>query len=685
MATEDEDESFSYSFVSESEPMDEYICPLSGKVMLDPHQTDCCGNHISASRVEKLLRAKKPCPLCEAPNPADSTGGTRVFTTHRDLFYQRKVLNLLVYCPHSDNGCQWEGPLADLQSHTLSCDMQPWKCQYCGFKTMHGIGTANHAPSCPKRPVMCQDCDQSILHCDSEEHREACPSRTVSCEFAHVGCKSEFPQRESSQHALEHLSKHQLLVSQHTLKLTTELREEVGRSNGALERLQEQVDKLSGEIEVKNTQIGLMEEQAKKLEEQVREKEREMETLKASCVPVAATTDERDRQVRRLQEQLEEKEEEADMRGEGGGGERRDSVHIGRGALESLQRVVQGLRLKTSLGKKELGNLTTQLEEIVTGIVETQSQNSYGSSMDLVGTATSAPFCCGKFEKVVAEGLRKPWGLAMGSGNKLYVVDNSGSFGLHIVNLDSPTPSSSVTTMIQAASISEITIPPEKCWYPRGVALDRESNVILVDTGTHRVLKFSPEGSLLHLAGSEATPGNASGQFNAPVGVGVDQQNRVFVCDRLNHRLQVLDSELRFLRELGESGSGLSEFCNPWDVGFDQRGNVYVADCGNRCVKVFTPDLQPLREVGRPREGKYRKGDLRAPSSLCLDDKDHLYVADMGLKKVLVYDLEGNFKCSFGRFTEPRGLAVDQAGHVYVSDMGGGSLFYNRGRVQMFS
>ena len=104
-------------------------------------------------------------------------------------------------------------------------------------------------------------------------------------------------------------------------------------------------------------------------------------------------------------------------------------------------------------------------------------------------------------------------------------------------------------------------------------------------------------------------------------------------------------------------------------------------------MKVFSSTLDHLRTIGRGGD-KYKKGDLRAPSCLCVDHNDILYVADMGLKRVFVYDSDGKFRCSFGRFTDPHGIAVDGEGNVYVSDTGGGSLLNPLQpcvRVQMFS
>ena len=680
----EEEEEVRYHFVSESEPSGEYICPLTNKLMLDPHQTNCCGNHISAVKAEKLTRADKACPLCEAPS--HSSGTKKVFSTHLDLYFQKKIHKLLVYCLHKDKGCEWEGPLSEHQSHALSCKKQPWKCQYCHCETTYLLGTTVHAQICPKRPVSCDSCGTTdlISFCDYPAHLKICPAQIVTCEFADVGCEMEFPRREAAQHAADHTTQHQLLIARQNFRLTTAIAVKMGVNVDTGARTAEKVRTDESEVMREEEgegedqfcemekQIGKMRENVRKLERQNTEKDSEICKLKEA----SSSSGDRERQVRRLQEQIEQQNEEIQQQLQG----RRDDVVIRGNSFESLQHTIDYLKQKESLDEGEVKNLVVRLEEIMMKAAETQSQSSCESPINISGSGGGSLFCSGALEKVVIKDLKKPWGLAAVS-NQLYVVDNSGCYGLHKIDLQDP--NMSVTTMIKSASISEIAIPHDKCWYPKGVAVDSNLNIILVDTGTHRVLKFSPAGKLLTLAGSEATSGCSSGEFHHPIGVSINQQNRIFVADCSNHRIQILDDSLKYVGEFGQKGSGTSEFLNPWDVDCDQEGNIYVADCGNRCIKVFTPDLKPLKVIGKG-EGKYKKGDLRNPASLCLDKNDYLYVLDKNFKKVLVYDPQRNFKCQFGKFVNPLGIAVNDNRQVFVSDMGGG-LFYAYGHVKMFS
>ena len=49
-------------------------------------------------------------------------------------------------------------------------------------------------------------------------------------------------------------------------------------------------------------------------------------------------------------------------------------------------------------------------------------------------------------------------------------------------------------------------------------------------------------------------------------------------CVIANHRIQVFDLDLNFVRSIGSRGKGRGEFNAPDDVKFDTAGNMYVAD-----------------------------------------------------------------------------------------------------------
>ncbi len=287
----------------------------------------------------------------------------------------------------------------------------------------------------------------------------------------------------------------------------------------------------------------------------------------------------------------------------------------------------------------------------------------------------------GMFVKTVVSGLGKSLHMAI-SGDQLFVVDNRGWMGVYICSISGEFENRSI---IESSSKMEFTgMTLEKCWQPRGVAIDAEHNVILADTGSERVTKFSPDGSFLATSGKLLESGAELGEFDSPFSVTLARDGDLYVCDRSNHRVQILDSNLVSRRAFGTFGKGNCEFRHPLDLAFDSRGNVYVVDCSNFCIKVFTPGFGKfIRRIGK--EG-IEVGDFQAPSSICIDSSDNVYVTDYKFCCVKVFDSTGRFVMQFGSykdprsefcFLKPRGIAVDSIGRVFVSDS-------DNGRVLMY-
>lgn len=679
-----------------SDPSRDYFCPVSLEVMLNPRQTDCCGNHISSSAAERLATENKPCPLCNAPSPDPHHRSGRVFTTHRDQFFQRVILDLKVRCPHRGRGCEWVGPLREVRDHSASCGRRPWICQHCMFKTTYSVGTSEHAQKCPQRPIFCACSTTPIPYSKYESHIKKCPLQVVPCEFSDVGCDTMICRKDSASHLQEFIQYHQLLVSKMNLKLTKMIQSNLVEPKASLQKLQDQLKEKEAKISVLQKEVAKLNSKLSNLQKDVIKLQGELkdkaEAENKEILDTLLREKDRDLQMNRMLEQMQARDEEIHYLQERRGSEI-DTENRESNIVVALTDIMEEIKPKNSLQGKDIKKFVSQLEEILTTLTDGKSSESDSISNEgyiMPISPVNVPnteqrketdwVIKGKLEKTLIKGLKRAWGLAV-AGEVVYVVDTNGTHGLNLVS------GGSVKPMIESAFFSDVHIPAGKCWYPRCVALDKDLNILLADTGSHRVLKFSPRGKLLAHAGNESRSGSSSGEFNSPMGIGVDPNGRIFVCDRLNHRVQILDSQLNCISTFGEMGSGLLEFKNPWDVAFDSQGNVYIVDCGNRCIKVFSPELSPLRDVGKG-EGRYRIGDLRYPTSICIDIKDNLYVTDRGLKKVLMYNSAGVYTGSFGQFVEPSGICVDLKGRVYVSDNGGrGGLILSGcpGRVQVFT
>jgi sugar lactone lactonase YvrE len=91
---------------------------------------------------------------------------------------------------------------------------------------------------------------------------------------------------------------------------------------------------------------------------------------------------------------------------------------------------------------------------------------------------------------------------------------------------------------------------------PTDIGWDPQGNIFISDGYcNNRVVKYDKDGRFLAQAGSEKA-GTALGEFNLPHGLQVDLQGNVWVADRTNNRYQVLDNNLKPIREITNVGVG---------------------------------------------------------------------------------------------------------------------------------
>ena len=149
--------------------------------------------------------------------------------------------------------------------------------------------------------------------------------------------------------------------------------------------------------------------------------------------------------------------------------------------------------------------------------------------------------------------------------------------------------------------------------FAHAVRVDKDDNIWTVDEGTNMVTKFSPEGKVLMVLGrrplavlgAQAYPvgPNPPAQkyvFCRPTDVAWDPQGNIFVSDGYcNNRVVKYDKNGRFLAQAGseKAGKALGEFNLPHGLQVDGQGNVWVADRSNFRYQVLDNNLKPLREI----------------------------------------------------------------------------------------
>lgn len=188
--------------------------------------------------------------------------------------------------------------------------------------------------------------------------------------------------------------------------------------------------------------------------------------------------------------------------------------------------------------------------------------------------------------------------------------------------------------------------------------------------------------------------GRGAGQFDAPRGIAVDRQGSIFVVDTVNTRLQKFDAQGAFQWMVGGAGNGPGQFARvqngpgPTGIAVDNQGSIYVADTWNHRIVKLDPQGKFLtawggffNTQGNADLNRQHPRDFYGPRGLAVGPDGALYVTDTGNKRVLVFDAEGQFLRQWGsagvgaeNLNEPVGIAVDAAGTVYVVDTFNGRI-----------
>nr|XP_013810663.1 PREDICTED: tripartite motif-containing protein 3 [Apteryx mantelli mantelli] len=145
---------------------------------------------------------------------------------------------------------------------------------------------------------------------------------------------------------------------------------------------------------------------------------------------------------------------------------------------------------------------------------------------------------------------------------------------------------------------------------PKGVAVDRNGHIIVVDNKACCVFIFQSNGKLVTKFGSRGT---AERQFAGPHFVAVNNKNEIVVTDFHNHSVKVYNADGEFLFKFGSHGEGNGQFNAPTGVAVDANGNIIVADWGNSRIQVRARALAlpPPRPAGLHRPSQRGHGTAR--------------------------------------------------------------------------
>ena len=145
-------------------------------------------------------------------------------------------------------------------------------------------------------------------------------------------------------------------------------------------------------------------------------------------------------------------------------------------------------------------------------------------------------------------------------------------------------------------------------------------------------MKFSPNGEPL---GQFGGVGAENGQFQEPVGIGIDKDGNIFVADTWNQRIQKFDANFNFVTQWHVEAWDSQTVVNKPYLATDANGNVFVTDPDGARVIKFSNDGKLLSVFGSI---GVDLSSFNLPTGLAFDSQGNLYVADSGNQRILIFE-----------------------------------------------
>jgi hypothetical protein len=167
--------------------------------------------------------------------------------------------------------------------------------------------------------------------------------------------------------------------------------------------------------------------------------------------------------------------------------------------------------------------------------------------------------------------------------------------------------------------------------------------------------------------------GSGNGKFSIPYSIGIDSQDKIYVVDRENHRIQIFDTNGTFIGKVGNGrGHGDNQFDRPEDIVLSPFG-IFVADTGNNRIMKFDNNFTLIDKWGTKGTGD---GKFIHPHAVDVDSKGNVYVGQLNEPGVQVFDSNGKFLKKWGSIGTGDGqssipqehIAVDSKDRVYIVD-----------------
>lgn len=199
--------------------------------------------------------------------------------------------------------------------------------------------------------------------------------------------------------------------------------------------------------------------------------------------------------------------------------------------------------------------------------------------------------------------------------------------------------------------------------------------IYVSDAKRHDIQVFTMSGKFIKKFGCF---GSSIGRYNSPQGLSIDKEGRLFVADRMNNRIQIVNSvNGEFIRTFG-----VNNLSYPMDISQNSYGETIVLDTGTPSLHVFDKEFNLINSIDS--EVIEELHEMKFPWFLTIDKHDNIIVTDYESHSIHIFSQGGRHISSKRQAFDsvdnetnsnnvsnwiPAGLAVNSLQEVFVFDM----------------
>jgi len=316
--------------------------------------------------------------------------------------------------------------------------------------------------------------------------------------------------------------------------------------------------------------------------------------------------------------------------------------------------------------------------------------------------------------------FNRPSGLALAPDGSLYVSEQTTYTIRKITPVGNDWVVTTIAGLAGALGSADGTNSDARFNRPSSIALDGAGNLFITDNYNDTIRKMTPVGTnwvITTVAGVAGSPGyddgtNSQARFRRPQSIAIDAATNLYVTDRLNFTVRMLEplgtnlvsSTIAGMASIyGDFVDGLNwnaQFNLPWGIALNSAGVLYVADFGNNAIRRIeriapgwmTTTIAGFSGLVGTNDGQGNVAQFDSPNGITVDSDGTLYVTDQynnAIRKLapnganwVVSTIGGvagqsgtnDGVGSVARFYRPWGIAIDKNRRLFVADNFNGTI-----------